>query len=400
MFQTGRLSVVAILAVGLFVGAGCAGVESRPSESHKALHTQPFSQDQSTVPYHQSKPLKLSVKWRKSLDIPGFWYYDPRQYSAPALFKSSDRPVVLAGTAAGQLVRIWGDTGRISWSRDVTGPVVAEPVVEDGKVFVGTVGGTFYVLESKSGELIWSRHVQSSFESKVATGQGRVYVQDSTSTVRGYNIKQGNQIWRYDRTLPESFGIQGTGAPAFYDGTVYVGFADGYLVALDAETGNVEWKTDLSGQENEFMDVDLAPIVDGEHLVVASYSGGVYRIKRSDGSIDWHRKISGISELALENDLLYVASSEHRIYSLRAGSGETKWRYDTTLGTPTGVKAVGPFVFMSTSNGPLVAVDKQTGIPLTSWNPSNGFAAGIRVGQRKVYAFSNSGVMYGVELGY
>ncbi|MEM9798974.1 MAG: hypothetical protein AAGA20_01525, partial [Planctomycetota bacterium] len=57
-----------------------------------------------------------------------------------------------------------------------------------------------------------------------------------------------------------------------------------------------------------------------------------------------------------------------------------------------------PYVFVSTSAGPLTVLDRATGAPLARWMPSHGFNTPLVVSGKRAFAFSNGGYLYALEL--
>ena len=81
--------------------------------------------------------------------------------------------------------------------------------------------------------------------------------------------------------------MRGTSRPVVGDGQVYMGFADGHLVALDLEKGVALWDKQLSTSGGtQFLDVDTTPVLADGKLFVASYKDGVSCARREDGRAD------------------------------------------------------------------------------------------------------------------
>jgi outer membrane protein assembly factor BamB len=74
------------------------------------------------------------------------------------------------------------------------------------------------------------------------------------------------------------------------DGTVYMGFPDGKVTALDAATGSVLWTNTLPGRL-DFGGVHSSPAVSGDTLYVGSNNGSAYALDRRTGEVAWEREI-------------------------------------------------------------------------------------------------------------
>jgi len=144
------------------------------------------------------------------------------------------------------------------------GTATTQPTVVGGRVFVSSNRGVIYSLDQASGCIIWSfatgtgvRTAPFVAPSKTA-GKYIVYFGDIRSQAHGLDAETGKEIWK--TKVEDHTSSRITGAPVFYNGTVYVPVSSieeasaqsdtyqcctfrGSLVALDAETGAQKWKS-------------------------------------------------------------------------------------------------------------------------------------------------------------
>ncbi len=72
---------------------------------------------------------------------------------------------------------------------------------------------------------------------------GVIYVSTAWSKVYAFDAATGRELWKYDPEVPGEWarhtccGVVNRGIAA-YDGKIFIGTLDGWLVALDAATGN------------------------------------------------------------------------------------------------------------------------------------------------------------------
>ncbi len=137
------------------------------------------------------------------------------------------------------------------------------PVVMDGMMFL-TAGGRVYALNAKNGETIWSYlsetrvphgpyGIQGSglllpSNKGVAVAEGLVFVGLADGHVIALNEKTGELAWT--RQVGDEQGKKGqavAGAPTYADGTLFVGMANGdfglrgRVAALEAKSGREMW---------------------------------------------------------------------------------------------------------------------------------------------------------------
>jgi outer membrane protein assembly factor BamB len=132
-----------------------------------------------------------------------------------------------------------------------SGSLAANPIVQDGAVYLQDLDSNVYDLALSSGKLLWEYRCNAPERSGpgpngVAVVDGRVYGETPTS-VFALDGATGKPIWVRVHVLNRgqgTFGIQ----PQVADGRVYLasqyglGPGGGVLVALSASTGAVLWK--------------------------------------------------------------------------------------------------------------------------------------------------------------
>lgn len=141
---------------------------------------------------------------------------------------------------------------------------LAQPTVVGGRIFVGTMTGNVYSLDASSGCSIWSfsdgAGVRTAITVAPAKTRGRyiVFFGDFRATAHALDAETGQELWK--TKVEDHKAATLTGAPAFYNGTLYVPVSSseeasaasntyecctfrGSLVALDAETGKQLWKS-------------------------------------------------------------------------------------------------------------------------------------------------------------
>jgi quinohemoprotein ethanol dehydrogenase len=143
----------------------------------------------------------------------------------------------------------------------------ATPIVVDGVMFTSGAWGFVYALDARTGQERWrySPEVDATYARKACCDV----------------VNRGVAVW---------------------EGRVYVGTLDGYLVALDAETGKVLWKKDTFTDRSKSYTITSPPQVAGP-IVMIGNSGGEFGVRG------------------------YITA-----YDLK--TGEQKWRFFTVPGKP------------------------------------------------------------------
>lgn len=164
---------------------------------------------------------------------------------------------------------------------------------------------------------------------------GVLYVSGPWGSVFAVDAKTGAERWRYDPAVDGSYGrraccdVVNRGLQV-WDGRVYVGTLDGYLVALDAGTGKEIWRRDtFVDRETRFYTITGPPQV-AKDVVVIGNSGGEFGVR---GYITAYDRVSG----------------------------EQRWRFFIVPGDPT--------------KGP--PEHPEVGQALTTWGPNTNWESGL-----------------------
>lgn len=349
-------------------------------------------------------PPHLSIQWRTQVREPETWGYMPQEYARPVFLERTDDLVV--GASDGHLSRLRAGSGEFVWRVPLDGmrgdeaaPIHATPVVTRDTVYAATIAGVVQARELNDGELRWEYRAEDAIESEMTEHNGRVFFTDAREILYALDAETGKLLWRYQRRAPEFFTMKGAGTPVVDGDVVYCGFADGTLAALQIDSGELVWSADLTNDETEFTDVDMPVIVTEQTIYVASYSGGLFALSRLDGTLQWRYDIDSVSRVMLYRDVLYVASAQGRVVAFDVEERQPLWAFRFKRDTPVELSTYAGYLFVSTSAGPLMILDRMSGKPLAKWHPSQGFNTPLVMYQQRGFLLSNAGFLYGLEVG-
>ena len=165
---------------------------------------------------------------------------------------------------AGGITREQVSKLKLKWAYGFAGDVTAfaAPTVLNGTVFVGSAGGVVQAVEARTGCLHWTFQANGPVRSAiVAVANGSDYsllFGDQIGWFYSLDAKTGHLVWKH--RLDEHEGTRLTGAPAVYQGVVFVGAASweesravephyecctfrGSVTALRVTDGSQVWKT-------------------------------------------------------------------------------------------------------------------------------------------------------------
>ena len=127
---------------------------------------------------------------------------------------------------------------------------------------------------------------------------GHMYLATNPSTVWRLNAATGEREWVYipemDAAIISRSFFSHTRGLAIGDGRVYMGRADGHMVALDERTGEVIWDVQLVDSAKETAGISGAGVFVSSDLFVIGQNGGEYPVEGKifgidpkDGSVVW-----------------------------------------------------------------------------------------------------------------
>jgi quinohemoprotein ethanol dehydrogenase len=213
---------------------------------------------------------------------------------------------------------------------------------------------------------------------------GVIYVSTAWSKVYAFDARTGAQLWQYDPMTPKEIaikvccGIVNRGIAAF-EGKIYVGTLDGYLIAIDAATGQEAWRK-LTVDQNLQYTVTSAPrVIKGQVLI--GNSGSEFGVRGYLGAYDartgadlWRvYTVPGNPELGFENPQMQMAAETWSGNWWELGGGGTVWdaivydevnnlvMFGTGNGTPWDQRARDPKGGDNLFVASILAVDADTG---------------------------------------
>lgn len=182
-------------------------------------------------------------------------------------------PVTFVGFANGRLTTLDNRNGQPLWEQQVAIPsgrsdvdrlvdITAQPVLtEDGRLFVTSYNGRVMALDATRGEVLWAQEL-SSRHTPVLVGRF-LFVATDASHVVALDADSGGEIWRN-----EALEGRWITPPAFADGRLVLGDADGYLHLLDAREGKLVGRTRVDSAG-----ISVRPVTEGGTVHVQANNG-------------------------------------------------------------------------------------------------------------------------------
>ena len=219
---------------------------------------------------------------------------------------------------------------------------------------------------------------------------------------------------------------QGWSGATFNNDILYLGSADGKVMAVNSATRSLEWSYAIvtpssggmsCGRTSAPAAIYGTPVVDGDLVYIGAYAGKVLALStsaRSQGlsfpqrrSGEWlypaksGEAIGGIvGSLAVGEHAIYAASSNGKVYSLDKDFGDLNWESDV-LGEKLWTTPViqDDAVYISTFDGHIYALSTSDGSQLWAFKADQGFVSSPVLYKDTIFVGSFSRNLYAIKIG-
>ena len=151
---------------------------------------------------------------------------------------------------------------------------------------------------------------------------GAMYISTNPSTVWKLDAATGKRIWSYKPEMDEAIVSRSffahTRGLSIGDGRVYMGRADGHIVALDENTGEVMWDKQLVDSAKESAGFSGAGTFVSSDLLVIGQNGGEYPVEG---------KIFGIDPKNGDLKWTFYTTGRDDPKALATWGGQDSWKY-------------------------------------------------------------------------
>jgi len=269
-----------------------------------------------------------ALRWKRTpepVDPPtnqrSYSYYSPAVADGVVYWPYQTR---FGKASRGLLAALDTKTGEPIWESPMTGATMSDgtPAVVDGKVFVGNeTADRVIAYDAATGEQLWTATARlGGWQDAAPTAvDGKVFI-GSNNGVIARDAATGTDLWTYRSPDPSYIPVNATpSAPAVVDGTLYMGFPDGRVTALDVETGEVVWSVRLPGKPY-LGGVLSPPAVSGDTVFVGSNGGRLYALDRATGAEQWSYEIGTwvASGPAVSGNVLVAGAWDGNLYAFVA----------------------------------------------------------------------------------
>lgn len=206
---------------------------------------------------------------------------DNAVWTVPAM---DDSGVTFWGSVDQRLFALNPD-GTQKWQRTTLGYVTSSPALDTaGTLYAGSFDGTLYALDSASGGVRWKLatgdHIYASPALLERNGRLEQIIIGSTDGLLYSVNPNGEVLWTYDTGAPiRSSPVIGQAPVPGGSPIVYVGSANGHVVAVNVNDGSRRWTFDTTSEQPDLAtrnQLNSSPALGTKGVYIGSQDGHVW----------------------------------------------------------------------------------------------------------------------------
>jgi outer membrane protein assembly factor BamB len=305
-------------------------------------------------------------------------------------------------------------TGKKLWEQNIApedeedDPVIAGGIAySQGRLYITSGYAELLVADPASGKIIWRKALPAPCRAAPTIMDNRLFLVTLDNRLMAFSTDDGTLLWEF-AGLAETAGLVGAASPAASREVVIPAFSSGELFALRVENGSVAWADNLSstrhvGNLAAMSDIRGLPVMDKGMVFAISYGGRLVAIDERTGSRVWQREIGGSETPWVAGNHLFVISSENELVGMGRDSGVIRWvtalpRFENPEKRKNPVIWTGPVLaggrlIVAGSNGQVMEADPDTGKIIRSWEAQGPITISPIVAGGTLYLLSDNGTL-------
>jgi outer membrane protein assembly factor BamB len=309
-----------------------------------------------------------------------------------------DAQHLLVANAAGHLVAL-NDDGKVVWQRQLGESITAGIVTAMQQLFVVNQSGQVLSLDLLGKEQ-WRGPKLGEIFAEPTVHHDVVFVQTLDGSILA--LHQGQQLWRFHIEQP-GLRLRRSSKPLVAGQRLFVGLADGHIIALNVVDGSLEWQYDLAenlrGDDwQRMVDISADLVYRDDTVYAVSYKGYVAALTPS-GELLWKQPAASIAGLVLDHKLLYLAAVDGSVVAMQRTDGRSVWQQQALLGRKlTRPVKQGKYIVVGDNDGYLHWLDASQGKIAGRLKITGKGITQLLLGPEHLYAYSIDGTVVAVNI--
>jgi outer membrane protein assembly factor BamB len=199
--------------------------------------------------------------------------------------------------------------------------------------------------------------------------------------------------------------LRRSSSPIVVKDVIVAGFANGKLLAMQKNDGSIIWSQDISNPKGttdlqRMIDISADPVVYKDRVYAASYQGNIAGLTLNNGHVIWDRNIASYAGFTAADNMLYVSATNGDVVAIEAQTGGTYWLQTELQGRRlTKPAIVDKYLVIGDDDGNIHWLEKSTGrIAGRSELDRDGIDAMPIVHNNTVYVLGCGGALIALEV--
>ena len=249
--------------------------------------------------------------------------------SMPPMFADG---VIYTADAKGQLTAVGAEKGNKIWTIKTKQAFSGGPAVGESLLVMGTLDGTVLAFDAADGSERWSARVSSEVLAVPGISENIVVVRCIDGRVFGLDANTGTRVWIYDSSVP-LLTLRGNTNILLRGSTVFVGYPDGTVAALQVADGTVMWSQSVVSPDGRtelerLADIGTQMVIVASDLIVSSYKKRIASLAADSGRLLWFKEIPSFTGVQVDRTNLAVSDFGGNLWLLDRRNGSTLWKID------------------------------------------------------------------------
>ena len=278
---------------------------------------------------------------------------------------ASDEDSIFVFDSKGE-IKAFSNNGKKIWSKKLDIEISSGITLGFNKLLLSTSNGDVYCVSKDSGDIIWKYSTSGEVLSPPATNGDIVAIQNIDGRVTAVDLDTGEFRWDYRSVIP-NLTLRGTSEPTFYQGFLYIGFANGNLAKIAPRSGVTQWEIPITTSKEtseigRIIDIDGNFVFSGGIVFVATFQGDVAALDTRTGRFIWKEKTSTANDLLYSRGKIILVDEKDQVLAYSQNSGNLEWfNKDFFLRKLTSPRSLKSLVVYGDFQGFLHALDISQG---------------------------------------
>ena len=241
---------------------------------------------------------------------------------------ASDEDSIFIFDSKGE-IKAFSNNGKKIWSKKLDIEISTGITLGFNKLLLSTSNGDVYCVSKDSGDIIWKYSTSGEVLSPPATNGDIVAIQNIDGRVTAVDLDTGEFRWDYRSVIP-NLTLRGTSEPTFYQGFLYIGFANGNLAKIAPRSGVTQWEIPITTSKEtseigRIIDIDGNFVFSGGIVFVATFQGDVAALDTRTGRFIWKEKTSTANDLLYSRGKIILVDEKDQVLAYSQNSGNLEW---------------------------------------------------------------------------